>query len=421
MTHDVNISSRNLFSDASGFFTAPYGEYFKFMKKLIVTNMFGPQALEHSRSIRADELERSYMNLVDKAKKKESVDIKKEAMELIGNIICRMSFGRRFTEEIGEADSVQGSVIKSSGTKKKMILEILFFFEILLFRQVEKLGISLFKKDITAVLKKLNELLEKILLEHKEKPNMNGYNDMMDVLLSVYEGENADYKITKNHIKAFFVELIFGGIDTNVITIQWTMAEIVNNPIIMERLREEIDSVVGKSRLIQETDLPNLPYLQAVIKEGLRLHPPVPQILREFQQGCKIGGFFVPEKTKLIVNLYAVMRDPDFWEDPLEFKPERFLTSSRSGQEEERNEQAMKYLPFGGGRRGCPASKLSYMALGTTIGMMVQCFEWRIIGEKVNMDDRYKCFSKTMAHPLTLTPVTRLSNLELKNLVNLQT
>ncbi|CAA7038109.1 unnamed protein product [Microthlaspi erraticum] len=115
------------------------------------------------------------------------------------------------------------------------------------------------------------------------------------------------------------------------------------------------------------------------------------------------------------------MRDPDFWEDPLEFKPERFLTSSRSGQEEERNEQAMKYLPFGGGRRGCPASKLSYMALGTTIGMMVQCFEWRIIGEKVNMDDRYKCFSKTMAHPLTLTPVTRLSNLELKTLVNLQT
>ncbi|CAA7038110.1 unnamed protein product [Microthlaspi erraticum] len=268
MTHDVNISSRNLFSDASGFFTAPYGEHFKFMKKLIVTNMFGPQALEHSRSIRADELERSYMNLVNKAKKKESVDIKKEAMELIGNIICRMSFGRRFTEEIGEADSVQGSVIKSSGTKKKMILEILFFFEILLFRQVEKLGISLFKKDITAVLKKLNELLEKIMLEHKEKPNMNGYNDMMDLLLSVYEDENADYKITKNHIKAFFVELIFGGIDTNVITIQWTMAEIVNNPIIMERLREEIDSVVGKSRLIQETDLPNLPYLQAVIKEG---------------------------------------------------------------------------------------------------------------------------------------------------------
>lgn len=216
-------------------------------------------------------------------------------------------------------------------------------------------------------------------------------------------------------------ELIFGGLDTTVNAIQWTMAEIINNPIIIERLREEIDSVVGKSRLIQETDLPNLPYLQAVIKEALRLHPPAPLVLREIQQGCKIGGFFVPEKTKLIVNLYAVMRDPNFWEDPLEFKPERFLTSSRSGQEDERNEQAMKYLPFSGGRRGCPASKLSYMVLGTAIGMMVQCFEWRIQGEKVNMDDSYKGFTRTMAHSLTLTPGTRVSNLDLNTSVNILT
>lgn len=214
---------------------------------------------------------------------------------------------------------------------------------------------------------------------------------------------------------------MFGGLDTTVNAIQWTMAEIINNPIIIERLREEIDSVVGKSRLIQETDLPNLPYLQAVIKEALRLHPPAPLVLREIQQGCKIGGFFVPEKTKLIVNLYAVMRDPNFWEDPLEFKPERFLTSSRSGQEDDRNEQAMKYLPFSGGRRGCPASKLTYMVLGTAIGMMVQCFEWKIQGEKVNMDDSYKGFTRTMAQSLTLTPVTRVSNLDMKTSENLQT
>nr|QWK52343.1 cytochrome P450 705A22 [Isatis tinctoria] len=172
-------------------------------------------------------------------------------------------------------------------------------------------------------------------------------------------------------------------------------------------LREEIDFVVGNSRLIQETDLPNLPYLQAVIKEALRLHPPTPLIVREFQQGCKIGGFLIPEKTKLILNVYSLMRDPNVWEDPLEFIPEKFLTCSSSlGKDEERKEQALKYLPFGGGRRACPASKLGYTVGGTTIGMMVQCFDWRIKGEKVNMDEWYKGFNQTMAHPLTLTPVT---------------
>ncbi|CAH2070330.1 unnamed protein product [Thlaspi arvense] len=404
--HDVNISSRNiptsewsLLFGTSGFVTAPYGEYYKFMKKLILTKMFGPQAQEQTRSIRANELHRFYGNLLDKARKKEGVEITKEAKKLVVNTICKMSMGRTFTEENGEAESVRRMVTKSEGSEKMMFLAVLFL------KLLEMLGISIFKRDISGVSQKFDKMLERILVEHEKKPNTDECMDMMDVLLAVYKDEKAEYKITRNHIKAFFVELFFGGFDTSTNTIQWTMAEIIDNPIINARLREEIDSVVGNSRLIQETDLPNLPYLQAVIKEALRLHPPAAFIPREFQEGCKIGGFFVPEKTNLIVNLYSVMRDPNFWEDPLEFKPERFLTSSRSEQEEERKEQAMKYLPFGGGRRGCPASKLTYMVVGTTIGMMVQCFDWRSKGEKVNMDEWFEGFNLTMAHPPTLTPV----------------
>ena len=202
-------------------------------------------------------------------------------------------------------------------------------------------------------------------------------------------------------------EIFIGATDTSVQTTQWTMAEILNHPNVLERLRKDIDSVVGKTRLIHETDLPNLPYLHAVIKEALRLHPPGPLLPREFQQGCKIGGFYIPEKTTLLINAYVVMRDPNVWEDPEEFKPERFLASSRSGQEDERREQALKFLPFGSGRRGCPGSNLAYMIVGSAIGMMVQCFDWRIEGEKVNMKEAVKGTILTMAHPLKLTPVTR--------------
>lgn len=100
-------------------------------------------------------------------------------------------------------------------------------------------------------------------------------------------------------------KLFIAGSDSIGQTTQWTMAEIMNDTNILERLKEEIDCVVGKSRLIQETDLPNLPYLQGVVKEGLRLHPPVPLLIRNFKEGCMIGSYYVPEKTTLVVNGYA--------------------------------------------------------------------------------------------------------------------
>lgn len=206
-------------------------------------------------------------------------------------------------------------------------------------------------------------------------------------------------------------DLFTAGTDTSTNTIQWTMAEIFNNPKILERLREEIDSVIeNNTRLIQETDLPNLPYLQAVVKEGLRLHPPAPLVLRTFQEGCKVGGFDVLEKTTLVVNCYAVMRDPDIWEYPDEFKPERFLPSSRSFQEDEMKEEVLKYIPFGSGRKGCPGSNLAYLSVGTAIGVMVQCFDWKIEGDKVNMEEALGTMTVAMAHPLKCTPLLRNLN-----------
>ncbi|CAH8261968.1 unnamed protein product [Arabidopsis lyrata] len=374
--HDVNVSSRgvaaideSLLFGSSGIVNAPYGDYWKFMKKLIATKLLRPQSLERSRGIRNEEL-------------------------------MRMSMGRSFSEENGEAEKVRGLVDESYALTKKM------FLAALLRKPIKKFGISLFEKEIMGVSDRFDELLERILVEHNEKLHEEHQGtDMMDVLLAAYGDENIEYKITRNHIKSFFVELFVGGTDSSVQTTQWTMAEIINNRNVHERVREEIDSVVGKTRLIQETDLPNLPYLQAVVKEELRLHPPGPLLVRTFQERCEIKGFYIPEKTTLVINAYAVMRDPDSWEDPDEFKPERFLSSS-SGKDEEK-EQAFKYLPFGGGRRGCPGGNLAYIFVGTAIGVMVQYFDWKIKGDKVNMEETYEGMNLSMVHPLKCTPVPR--------------
>nr|QWK52340.1 cytochrome P450 705A18-2 [Isatis tinctoria] len=407
-SHDVNVSTRGLAAideslvfGSSGIVNAPYGDYWKFMKKLIANMLLRPQSLERSRGIRAEELQRFYSSLLEKARKNESVEISKEAMKLINNTLCRMSMGRSFSEENGEAEKVRSLVDESYALTKKM------FLASLLRRPLKFFRIPLFKKEIMSVSDRFGELLERILVEHKEKLDEKDQGkDMMDVLLTAYGDENAEYKITRNHIKSFFVELFVGGTDTSVQTTQWTMAEIINNPEVLERLREEIDSVVGKSRLVQETDIPNLPYLQAVVKEGLRLHPPGPLLVRTFQERCEIKGLYIPEKTTLVINAYAVMRDPDSWEDPDEFKPERFLSPSRSAQEDEK-EQTLKYLPFGSGRRGCPGGNLAHIFVGTAIGVMVQCFDWKIEGVKVNMEETFEGMNLSMVHPLKCVPVPR--------------
>ncbi|CAA7028114.1 unnamed protein product [Microthlaspi erraticum] len=399
---DVNVSTRNLptnegslFFGSLGFVTAPYGDYWKFMKKLMVTNLLGPQALERSREIRKDEVDRFYSDLLDKAMKKESVGIGEEAVKLINNIICKMLMGRSCSEENGEAEKVRGLLTETDSFLKK-------FFVAAIFRR--SLGISLFKKALTGVSLRYNEVLEKILEEYEEKLDQDQSSEILDVLLQACRDET----ITRNHIKSLFVDLFVAGTDTSAHTVEWTMAEIFSNPNVHERLREEIDSVVGKTRLIQEMDLPNLPYLQAVVKEGLRLHPTAPLVVRSFGEGCKIRGFHVTEKTTLVVNGYAVMRDPDVWGDPEEFKPERFLASSRSGQEEEiAREEILKYIPFGSGRRGCPGANLAYVYVGNVIGVMVQCFDWKIQGDKINMNEAVGALSLTMAHPLKCTPVPR--------------
>ncbi|CAH8362878.1 unnamed protein product [Eruca vesicaria subsp. sativa] len=407
--HDVNISSRgfppsedSLFAGSSSFISAPYGDYFKFMKKVLVTNLLGTQALKRSRRVRADELDRFYNKLYENAGKKETVEIFEEALKLTNNSICKLIMGRCCPEEEGVVERLKELATELDFLSKKIL------FANLLPSWLKKLVLSLFKKEVKVLSNSFNELLEKILVEHEEKQGEQHQDkDLIDMLLAAYGDENAEYKITRNHIKSFYVDLLFAGITNSALPIQWILAEIINSPKTLERLRRELDSMVGTTRLIQETDLPNLPYLQAVVKEGLRLHPPEPIFERFFQEGCKVGGFYVPEKTTLMVNAYAVMRDPKYWADPDEFKPERFLDT---WQEEERKEQALKYIPFGSGRRGCPGENLAHILIGTAIGVMIQGFEWRFKEDKVNMEEAVAGLSLTMAHPLMCTPVARTLN-----------
>lgn len=166
---------------------------------------------------------------------------------------------------------------------------------------------------------------------------------------------------------------MFGaGTDTSAVTTEWAMSELINHPYVMAKARQEIDMVIGKSKMVEESDIANLPYIQAIVKETLRLHPTGPLVVRECTEDCIIAGYEIPAKTRLFVNVWAIGRDPNHWENPLEFWPERFLNKEEMGKSQlDVRGQHFHLLPFGTGRRSCPGATLAMQVVQTTLAVMI--------------------------------------------------
>ncbi|KAK3133498.1 hypothetical protein QOZ80_6AG0537320 [Eleusine coracana subsp. coracana] len=175
------------------------------------------------------------------------------------------------------------------------------------------------------------------------------HNDMLDAALQLH----AKSKLTRSEIAKLFTDMFIGASETSNITVEWAMAHLLHHPKKMEKLRAEISTVLGSKDFVEESDLDKLPYLHAVVKETLRLHPAVPVVTREVSaDGVSLGGFPMPLGTCVLVNLWAIGRDPTAWHEPEEFKPERFLSADAEALHFRGSDFA--YRPFGAGRRMCP-------------------------------------------------------------------
>nr|XP_011458843.1 PREDICTED: cytochrome P450 81D11-like [Fragaria vesca subsp. vesca] len=184
-------------------------------------------------------------------------------------------------------------------------------------------------------------------------------------------------------IKGIILALLAAGTETDSTTLEWAMSLLLNHPDQLDQVRAEIDIKIGQGRLLDEQDLPNLNHLQNVINETLRLYPPVPLLgIREASADCVVGGFDVPCGTMMVINAWAIHRDPELWHEPTQFKPERFEGWSGEGP------QGYRLIPFGGGRRGCPGAGLANRLIALVLGSLIQAFEWeRISEEKVDMSE----------------------------------
>ena len=189
--------------------------------------------------------------------------------------------------------------------------------------------------------------------------------------------------------------MFVAGTETSTVSLEWAMSLLLTHREALHKVRAEIDNHVGYGRLLNDLDLPKLPYLRCVIYETLRLYPPAPLLLPHLSsEDCTVGGFEIPQGTTLIVNAWAMHRDPKVWEEPNKFKPERF--EAIEGEKEE-----FRFIPFGMGRRACPGAGMGMRNVSLALGALIQCFEWEEEVGQDNMDMSYNSSSSLQkAKPL---------------------
>eukprot|EP00262_Sarcandra_glabra_P002651 TRINITY_DN1305_c0_g1_i1.p1 TRINITY_DN1305_c0_g1~~TRINITY_DN1305_c0_g1_i1.p1 ORF type:complete len:544 (-),score=11.70 TRINITY_DN1305_c0_g1_i1:71-1702(-) len=233
--------------------------------------------------------------------------------------------------------------------------------------------------------------------------------DFVQTLLQLtQEKGGTETSFNVNNLKALLVDFVVAGTETSSITMEWAMTEVILHPKVMESAQNELKEVVGMSNIVEESHLPKLHYLDAVLKEVLRMHPPVPLLIpRRSSQSCTVGGFLVPKGTQVFVNAWAIHRDPEVWDNPLEFQPERFLKASNtcdfSGND-------LRFVPFGSGRRVCAGIPMAERMLMYVLASLLHSFEWRVpMGNTPDLKEKAGIVLKK-ATPLVALAAPRLSD-----------
>lgn len=241
-----------------------------------------------------------------------------------------------------------------------------------------------------------------------EEQEDNYVQSYVDTLLDL-ELPDEKRKLNEDEIVSLCSEFLNGGTDTTATALQWIMANLVKNPEIQERLHEEIKSVVGEeAKEIEEEEAHKMPYLKAVVLEGLRRHPPGHFVLpHSVTEDTVLGGYKVPKKGTVNFMVAEIGRDPAVWEEPMAFKPERFI-----GEKEAvdiTGSRGIKMMPFGAGRRICPGIGLAMLHLEYYVANMVREFEWKEVqGCEVDLTEKLE-FTVVMKHPLKARAVPRRS------------
>ncbi|XP_038875232.1 cytochrome P450 78A3-like [Benincasa hispida] len=354
-----------MFNRAIGF--APYGIYWRTLRRIASHHLFCPKQIKSSESQRR-QIASQMVKILSSIATSSSLPIRQTLKTASLNNIMGSVFGRFYNLSDSNPEVQLLQTLVDEGYD---LLGLLNWSDHLPF--LADFDPQNIRFRCSRLVPQVNRFVTRIINEHRQKSNPE-IMDFVDVLLSLQQNDN----LADSDIISVLWEMIFRGTDTVAVLIEWILARMVVHKEEQEKVQEELDNVVGKSRAVMESDIPSLVYLTAVIKEVLRLHPPGPLLswARLAITDTIVDGHHVPRGTTAMVNMWSIARDPQIWSDPLEFKPDRFVSGGGADVEFSIMGSDLRLAPFGSGRRTCPGKALAWTTVTFWVATLLHEFKW---------------------------------------------
>ncbi|KRH07449.1 hypothetical protein GLYMA_16G089900v4 [Glycine max] len=362
---------------------SPYGKYWREIRKMATLEILSSYKLEKLKHVRDTETLSLVKDLYSSISYPKNVNgstthvpISNLLEHMSFNIIVRMIAGKRFGGDTVNQEDNEAWRLRNAIRDATYLCGVFVAADAIpSLSWIDFQGYVSFMKRTN---KEIDLILEKWLEEHLrkrgEEKDGKCESDFMDVMISAFQEEEeiCGYK-REMVIKATSVLLILTASGSTAITLTWALSLLLNHPKVLKAAQKELDTHLGKERWVQESDIKNLTYLQAIIKETLRLYPPAPLTgIREVMEDCCVAGYHVPKGTRLLINLWNLQRDPKVWPNPNKFEPERFLTTHHDINFMSQN---FELIPFSIGRRSCPGMTFGLQVLHLTLARLLQGFD----------------------------------------------
>ncbi|RLM58442.1 flavonoid 3' [Panicum miliaceum] len=438
--HDANFSCRppnsggeHMAYNYQDVVFAPYGPRWRAMRKVCAVNLFSARALDDLRAVREREAALMVRSLVGQGSDALLVPLGKAVNVCTTNALSRAAVGRRVFAAAGN---------EGAREFKEIVLEVMQVGGVLNVGDFVPALRWLDLQDVVAKMKKLHrrfdDMMNGIIADRKAgviMPVGEEGKDLLGLLLAMVHDERPlaggeKDRITETDAKALILKKIIhhlmyvvralltntrtcfvAGTDTTSTIVEWSLSELIRHPDILRQAQEELDAVVGRGRLVSESDLPRLTFFNAVIKETFRLHPSTPLSLpRMAAEECEVAGYRIPKGSELLVNVWGIARDPALWPDPLVFRPARFLPGGSHADVDVKGGD-FGLIPFGAGRRIWAGLSSGLRMVTLTSATLVHAFGWELPAgqsvDKLSMEEAFTLLLQR-AVPLMVHPVPRL-------------
>ncbi|XP_057549118.1 cytochrome P450 76AD1-like [Amaranthus tricolor] len=404
--HDLTVSSRQVCAalranghDQFSVVWLPVCAKWRSLRKISAIYLFSSQRLDASQALRQEKVSKLMEYVNECCKKGEALDIGVAAfttsLNLLSNTFFSFDLAGYSSRDSGEFKELVWKIMEEIGKPNWVdCFPMLRFFS--------KFSVN---RKLMGYGNKLNEIFEDIIQKRLNDCDVcENYGDVLDTLLRLMKEKESG--LTLADIKHLLMDFFTAGTDTTSSTLEWALTELLHNPEKMANVQAELDEVIGKNKVVGESDISKLPYLQATVKETLRMHPPTVFLLpRKANNEVELYGYVVPKDAQIFVNLWAISRDPNHWTDPDLFSPERFLE-----REIDMKGQDFGLIPFGAGRRICPGDTLAIRMLNLMLGNLLHGFNWKvgdgIRPEDLDMSDKFG-ITIQKALPLRAIPISK--------------